>query len=149
MRACCRVRLYRVLTAVDAAIMVIDAAKGIEAQTRKLFEVCRQRGIPLFTFVNKLDLPARSPLELLDELESVLGIEAHPMNWPLGNGRSFKGVYDRHGRALHLFERTPHGMHPAPVEVHGLRDARMEERGSCTTRSPDSISPDFSMKNPG
>src|SRR3984893_13727694 len=73
---------YRVLTAVDAAVMVIDAGKGIESQTRKLFEVCRLRGIPIFTFMNKLDRPARDPLALLDELERVLGIEAYPLNWP-------------------------------------------------------------------
>src|SRR4028118_454811 len=76
---------YRVLTAVDAAIMVIDAGKGIEAQTRKLFEVCRRRGVPIFTFINKLDHPAREPLGLLDELEKVLGIQAYPVNWPLGD----------------------------------------------------------------
>ena len=77
---------YRVLTAVDAAVMVVDAGKGIESQTRKLFEVCRKRGVPIFTFMNKLDRPARPALELLDELESVLGIHAIPMNWPLGDG---------------------------------------------------------------
>ena len=85
---------YRVLTAVDAAIMVIDGAKGIESQTRKLFEVCRQRGVPIFTFINKLDRPSRPPLELLDELENVLGIAACPMNWPMGTGLAFKGVWD-------------------------------------------------------
>src|ERR1051325_1523382 len=77
---------YRVLTAVDAAVMVIDAGKGIEAQTRKLFEVCRRRGVPIFTFMNKLDRPSLEPLTLLDELESVLGIKAYPVNWPLGAG---------------------------------------------------------------
>src|SRR4028118_1659645 len=86
---------YRVLTAVDAAIMVIDAGKGIEAQTRKLFEICRRRGVPIFTFMNKLDRPTRDPLGLLDELESVLGIHAYAMNWPLGTGPDFKGVFDR------------------------------------------------------
>src|SRR5580698_6108149 len=86
---------YRVLTAVDAAVMVIDAGKGIEAQTRKLFEVCRLRGVPIFTFMNKLDRPALEPLTLLDELERVLGIEAYPVNWPLGDGTDFKGIYDR------------------------------------------------------
>ncbi len=84
---------YRVLTAVDAAVMVIDAGKGIEAQTLKLFEVCRRRGVPIFTFMNKLDRPARPPLELLDELERVLGIHALPLNWPLGSGPDFRGVY--------------------------------------------------------
>src|SRR6266498_5904026 len=81
---------YRVLTAVDAAVMVIDAAKGVEPQTRKLFEVCRQRGIPIFTFMNKCDRPMKSPLALLDELEHVLGIHAFPMNWPIGNGFEFE-----------------------------------------------------------
>src|ERR1043166_6974967 len=74
---------YRVLTAVDAVIMVIDAGKGVEAQTRKLFEVCRRRGVPIFTFMNKLDRPAREPLELMDELENVLGIGAFAVNCPL------------------------------------------------------------------
>src|ERR1039458_3685297 len=86
---------YRVLTAVDAAVMVIDAGKGIEAQTLKLFEVCRQRGVPIFTFMNKCDRPTREPLELLDELERVLGIGAFPVNWPIGNGFEFQGVFDR------------------------------------------------------
>ncbi|MGZ5567779.1 MAG: GTP-binding protein, partial [Limisphaerales bacterium] len=84
---------YRVLTAVDAAVMVIDAGKGIETQTRKLFEVCRQRGIPIFTFMNKLDRPAKDLLSLLDELERVLGIHAFPINWPIGDGKDFRGVF--------------------------------------------------------
>src|ERR1700719_48806 len=95
---------YRVLTAVDAAVMVIDAGKGIENQTRKLFEVCRQRGIPIFTFMNKLDRPARDPLALLDELESVLGLAACPVNWPLGHGADFRGVFDRQANLVHSFE---------------------------------------------
>src|SRR5450759_1215495 len=89
---------YRVLTAVDAVVMVIDSAKGIESQTRKLFEVCRQRGVPIFTFMNKCDRPMREPLTLLDELEHVLGIGAFPVNWPIGTGFDFKGVYDRHAK---------------------------------------------------
>ena len=113
---------YRVLTAVDAAIMVIDAAKGIEPQTRKLFEVCRRRGVPIFTFMNKCDRPTKDPLALLDELEKVLGIEAFPVTWPLGNGPSFKGVYDRLTRRVHLFEKTPGGAYAAPVDVRGLDD---------------------------
>src|SRR6184192_2363921 len=100
---------YRVLTAVDAAVMVIDAGKGIEAQTRKLFEVCRQRRLPIFTFINKLDRPARDPLELLDELERVLGIAAYPVNWPLGDGQDFRGVFDRQENLVHFFERVPGG----------------------------------------
>ena len=86
---------YRTLTAADAAVMLIDSAKGVEAQTRKLFEVCRMRGIPIFTFMNKVDRPGRDPLDLLDELEKVLGIRSSPMTWPIGNGDRFRGVYDR------------------------------------------------------
>jgi peptide chain release factor 3 len=119
---------YRVLTAVDAAIMVIDAAKGIEPQTRKLFEVCRRRGVPIFTFMNKCDRPTRDPLELLDELEKVLGIGAFPVNWPLGSGPSFKGVYDRLTRKAHMFERTPGGAYVAPLEVRGLDDPAVREK---------------------
>jgi peptide chain release factor 3 len=122
---------YRVLTAVDAAVMVVDAGKGIESQTRKLFEVCRRRGVPIFTFMNKLDRPARSSMDLLDELESVLGIDAYPVNWPLGDGPRFRGVYDREQKQVHLFERTVHGAFRAPVSVKGIEDdsvkAAMEE----------------------
>ena len=113
---------YRVLTAVDAAVMVIDAGKGIEQQTIKLFEVCRRRGVPIFTFMNKLDRPAKEPLELIDELESVLGIGAYPMNWPLGAGPRFQGVWERQTRLAHLFERTPMGAFRAPVVTSGLDD---------------------------
>jgi peptide chain release factor 3 len=119
---------YRVLTAVDAAVMVIDAGKGIETQTRKLFEVCRQRGIPIFTFMNKLDRPARDPLALLDELERVLGIAAYPVNWPLGDGPEFKGVFDRRANLAHFFERVPGGGYRAPVSVHGLADPQVRDR---------------------
>jgi peptide chain release factor 3 len=97
---------YRTLSAADSAVMVIDAAKGIEPQTLKLFEVCRKRGIPVFTFINKMDRPARDPLELLDEIKKVLGMEPVPMNWPLGDGIDFKGVYDRASHGVHIFERT-------------------------------------------
>ena len=119
---------YRVLTAVDAVVMVIDAAKGIEAQTRKLFEVCRRRGVPIFTFMNKCDRPTRDPLKLLDELESVLGIGAFPVNWPLGTGTSFRGVYDRQQKSVHLFERTPQGAYRAPVQVGSLAEPFVRER---------------------
>jgi peptide chain release factor 3 len=113
---------YRVLTAVDAAVMVVDAGKGIESQTRKLFEVCRRRGVPIFTFMNKMDRPARPSLDLLDELENVLGIHAFPVNWPLGDGPRFKGVYDRENKQVHLFQRTVHGAYRAPVNVTGIED---------------------------
>ena len=100
--------------------MLIDAAKGVEPQTKKLFAICRERGIPLFTFMNKLDRPSRDPLELLDELESVLGIGAFPMNWPLGNGEEFKGVYDRHTR-MRASLRTCSARRDAR---RGIRDGR-------------------------
>jgi peptide chain release factor 3 len=113
---------YRVLTAVDAALMVIDAAKGVETQTRKLFEVCRRRGIPIFTFMNKCDRPTVNPLALLDELEAVLGIQSSPVVWPLGNGPSFRGVFDRRAEQVHLFERVPGGAYQAPVRVTSLEE---------------------------
>ncbi|MFZ9747749.1 MAG: peptide chain release factor 3, partial [Opitutaceae bacterium] len=119
---------YRVLTAVDAALMVIDAAKGVEAQTRKLFEVCRRRGVPIFTFMNKCDRPTRNALELLDELETVLGLQCSPVIWPLGNGPGFRGVFDRRSRAVHLFERVPGGKFRAPVNVASLEDPLVRER---------------------
>jgi len=119
---------YRVLTAVDSVVMVIDAAKGIEPQTRKLFEVCRQRGVPIFTFMNKCDRPMKDPLALLDELERVLGIGAFPVNWPIGNGFEFQGVYDRQTKLMHLFERTVGGQYRAPVQVGGLNDPAVRGR---------------------
>src|SRR5215207_6994045 len=118
---------YRVLTAVDAAVMVIDAGKGIEPQTRKLFEVCRRRGVPIFTFINKLDRPTLEPLALMDELESVLGIKAYAANWPLGTGFEFRGVLDRQSGQAHLFERVAGGgKYRPPVSVHDLNDATLK-----------------------
>lgn len=105
---------FRTLAAVDSAVMVLDAAKGIEPQTRRLFEVCRRRGIPIFTFINKMDRPAREPLELLDEIEAVLGMQPVPMNWPLGDGPRFKGVYDRVARGVYLYERTERNERMSP-----------------------------------
>ena len=118
---------YRVLTAVDAVVMVIDSAKGIEPQTRKLFEVCRQRGVPIFTFMNKCDRPMKDPLELLDELERVLGIGAFPVNWPVGRGFGFKGIYDRQTRQVSLFEKTQGGQYRAPEKVGGVDDPLIRE----------------------
>ncbi len=97
---------YRTLTAADSAIMVIDAAKGVELQTRKLFEVCRLRKIPVLTLINKMDLPGRPPLELMAEVEEVLGIEASAVNWPVGSGREFVGVVDRSTRTLLSFTKV-------------------------------------------
>jgi len=113
---------YRTLLAADSAVMLIDAAKGVEPQTKKLFAICRARGIPLFTFINKMDRPSRDPLELLDELEKVLGIGTYPINWPIGSGPTFRGVYDRRSHDVHLFERTEHGAKRAPVRVTDLDD---------------------------
>ena len=94
---------YRTLMAVDSAVMIIDSAKGIEEQTLKLFKVCRMRGIPIFTFINKLDRQGKTPLELLAELEEVLGIESYPMNWPIGMGKEFLGIYDRYYNRIEQF----------------------------------------------
>lgn len=118
---------YRVLMAVDAVVMVIDGGKGIESQTLKLFEICRHRGIPIFTFINKMDHPTRPPLELLDELERVLAIHPFPINWPVGNGPDFKGVYDRMERQLHVFERTVGGAQKAAVKIGKFSDPSFKE----------------------
>jgi peptide chain release factor 3 len=100
---------YRTLVAADSAVMLIDAAKGVEAQTRKLFEVCRMRQIPIFTFVNKMDRLGRDPFELMSEIEEVLGIDAVPVNWPVGQGSDFLGVYDRIRERLLTFSGGHHG----------------------------------------
>ena len=94
---------YRTLMAVDSAVMIIDASKGIEAQTKKLFKVCTMRGIPIFTFINKLDRQGKEPFELIEELEEVLGIQAYPMNWPIGMGKEFLGIYDRYNNRIEQF----------------------------------------------
>jgi peptide chain release factor 3 len=117
---------YRTLAAADNAVMLIDAAKGLEPQTRKLFEVCRLRGLPIFTFVNKLDRPGREPLELLDEIEQELGLQTYAVNWPIGMGDRFKGVFDRRTQQIHLFERSSHGAFEAKDTVVDLGDPRIE-----------------------
>jgi peptide chain release factor 3 len=117
---------YRTLFAVDGVVMVIDAAKGIESQTRKLFEVCKLRRLPVLTFINKLDLPSRDPFDLLDEIERVLGIHAVPMNWPIGSGDRFRGVYDLQKGLVHLYDRKERA-HPAPVNVGAVDDPRLKE----------------------
>jgi peptide chain release factor 3 len=102
--------------------MVIDAANGVESQTRKLFEVCRRHRLPILTFVNKFDRPARDPLALIDDIESTLGIAAAPVNWPVGNADEFRGVYDIQTQTLHLYEREAQGQYRAPVDVSALDD---------------------------
>ncbi len=118
---------YRTLIAVDSAVMVLDAAKGIEAQTRKLFEVCRMRHIPILTFINKMDHMAREPLELLDEIEDILGIPAAAMNWPIGDGPTFQGVYDLINKRVLRFSRTEHGQRKAPLTVSDVDDPKLVE----------------------
>ena len=100
---------YRTLMAADSAVMVIDAAKGIEPQTRKLFKICAMRHIPIFTFINKLDREARSPYDLMEQLENEFGIGTYPMNWPIGCGREFKGVYDREKKEILAFNEFHRG----------------------------------------
>ncbi|PYI50869.1 peptide chain release factor 3 [Paenibacillus flagellatus] len=99
---------YRTLTAADSAVMLIDSAKGVEAQTKKLFQVCRKRGIPIFTFMNKMDREGRDPFDLMEEIEQLLGIRSYPMNWPIGSGKQFCGVYDRVKKRLELFKGGDH-----------------------------------------
>ncbi|WP_221565756.1 peptide chain release factor 3 [Alkalihalobacillus sp. TS-13] len=96
---------YRTLMAVDSVVMIIDAAKGVEAQTKKLFKVCSDRGIPIFTFINKMDRQGRDPFELLEDIEEVLGIQSFPMNWPIGMGNAFQGVYDRIIHKIHVYDK--------------------------------------------
>ena len=100
---------YRTLMAADSAVMVIDCAKGVEEQTKKLFEVCKMRGIPIFTFINKLDRAGKDPFELMEEIENVLGIQSYPMNWPIGTDGNFKGVYNREKSQIELFNGGKHG----------------------------------------
>ena len=118
---------YRTLLAVDSVVMVLDAAKGIEAQTLKLFEVCRTRRLPVLTFINKLDQPSKDPFELMDEIERVLGVSAAPMNWPLGDGVDFRGVYDLESHSLILYERQKSGTRNEPVAVTDPADPRVGE----------------------
>ncbi len=120
---------YRTLTAADSAIMVVDAGKGVEAQTRKLFEVCRLRGIPILTFINKLDMPGRDPLDLMTEIEEALGIQATAFNWPIGSGRDFVGVVDRRTNELLLFHKTAAaGAQKSDVERIPVDDPQFDER---------------------
>ncbi len=117
---------YRTLMAADSAVMVIDGAKGVEPQTRKLFKVCAMRHIPIFTFVNKMDREAKDPFDLLDELERELGIETYAMNWPIGSGKDFQGVYDREKSQL-LFFSGVSGKNKASKEAVDLYDPHVAE----------------------
>ena len=108
---------YRTLVAADSAVMLIDGAKGVEAQTIKLFHVCKMRGIPIFTFINKMDRASKDPFELMEEIENVLGIRSYPMNWPIGTDGDFKGVYNRKEKKIELFEGGKHGQ----TEVNSVK----------------------------
>jgi peptide chain release factor 3 len=117
---------YRALMATDAAVMLLDSAKGVERQTKKLFRVCKMRHLPIFTFVNKMDRPGRDPFDLVGEVEDVLGIGVYPITWPIfANGR-FRGVYHRPQRAVFLFREVAHGAEVAPVSAHDLASPDLE-----------------------
>ncbi len=123
---------YRTLTAVDSAIMVIDAARGIEEQTRKLFEVCRLRDVPIITFINKLDREGRDPFDLIDEIEQTLALDTTPASWPIGMGRDFLGTYDLFGDTLLLFERgfgerNVRDQMVEPIDCRGLDDPALAQ----------------------
>jgi peptide chain release factor 3 len=118
---------YRALIAADSVVMVIDAANGVEDQTRKLFEVCQRHRLPILTFVNKFDRPARDPLELMDDLERALGIAAAPVNWPIGSAERLRGVYDIRGQTLLRYEREAQGQYRAPVDMSSLDDPHARE----------------------
>ncbi len=130
---------YRVLAACDAAIMVMDGSKGIEPQTLKLFEVCRERKLPLLTFINKWDRPGRDPLELMDEIEQTLGLPATPVTWPVGISGDFRGVVDRRDGSYTRFTRTARGAHQAPEELVDAARAAAEE-GLAWAEAQDQVS---------
>lgn len=118
---------YRTLTAVDSALMLIDAANGVEAQTIKLFEVCRAQKAPIMTFVNKMDREGKDPFELMDEVERVLGIRCYPMTWPIGIGPSFRGVYDRHLNQINIFDQGSDKSRPVPLKNLDLSSSIVDE----------------------
>ena len=119
---------YRALAAADNAVMLLDAAKGLEPQTRKLFEVCRMRSLPLFTFVNKMDRPALSPYTIMDQIESEFGLATYPILWPIGDGIRFKGVLDRMTNIVHLFDRGDKRGGKADVQqVHMSDSATLQQ----------------------
>jgi peptide chain release factor 3 len=119
---------YRTLTAVDSAVMVIDAARGIEEQTKKLFEVCRLRDVPIVTFINKLDRESRDSFDLIDEIEQTLALDATPASWPIGSGRDFLGTYDLFRQSLLLFERGMENRVVEPIRCSGLADPVLAAR---------------------
>ncbi|BFM17159.1 peptide chain release factor 3 [Maricurvus nonylphenolicus] len=118
---------YRTLTAVDSALMVVDGAKGVEERTIKLMDVCRLRDTPIISFVNKMDRDIRDPIDLLDEIEDVLKIEGAPINWPIGMGKEFKGVYNLYTDTIHVFERGSNYVIPEDIQIKGLESDEAKE----------------------
>ena len=118
---------YRTLMAADSAVMVIDGSKGVEAQTIKLFKVCVMRGIPIFTFINKMDREANDPFTLIDDIEHVLGIRTCPMNWPIGSGKNFKGVYDRNTKKITRFFAANNGQKEIDTAEAELGDPGLDD----------------------
>lgn len=118
---------YRTLMAADSAVMVIDCSKGVEDQTKKLFQVCKLRGIPIFTFINKMDRMGRDPFDLLEDIEKVLDIKSCPMNWPIGSGKNFRGVYNRYENQIELFLDGNHGQSIAEAVKGDVTDEKFNE----------------------
>ncbi|MDH4328264.1 MAG: peptide chain release factor 3 [Nitrospira sp.] len=135
---------YRTLTAADSAIMVIDAAKGVEAQTRKLFAVCRLRRIPVLTLINKMDLPGRPPLDLMTEVERALNIHASPVNWPIGSGSEFVGIVNRDDSRVALFSRTAHGG-ASKVDVDTMALANLAQSGRVSQEVLEQVQHDLEL----
>ncbi len=116
---------YRTLMAADSAVMVIDCAKGVEPQTKKLFQVCKMRGIPIFTFINKMDRTGKDPFELMEDIETVLGINSYPINWPVGTDGNFKGVFNRMNNQIELFSDGQHGSAIAKSTTGDVTDEKI------------------------
>ena len=149
---------YRTLMAADSAVMVIDASKGVEAQTRKLFKVCVMRHIPIFTFINKMDRDANDTFELLDEIEKELGIATCPINWPIGSGKKFRGVYDRDKKKVLTFSDTMKGTKEgiekkliSTIRIFSMWSMRTRKnsswmRSSCSTAQVQSLTRSLSAR---
>lgn len=118
---------YRTLTAVDSVLMIIDSAKGVESQTKKLLDVCRLRNTPIMTFINKLDREGREPLDLLDDIEKNLGIDCCPMSWPIGMGKRFRGTYNLYRQELHIFSGSHGEKITEGIVIKSLSDPKLDE----------------------
>ncbi|MES0492158.1 MAG: peptide chain release factor 3 [Leptospirales bacterium] len=118
---------YRTLMAVESAVMLLDGGKGVEPQTIKLFKICKEKKIPIITFINKMDMPAKEAFDLMDEVEKILGLTCVPFLWPMGSGPAFKGVFDLRENVVHLYEKTTGGAYKAPTKVSGIDDPELLE----------------------